>query len=269
MNSKIIDHHMHTNYSPDADPKTTMELYIKSAKEKGIDGVMVTDHVDFDYPTPIFDEKIDYEVYKKEIEYLSKKENFKIYLGVEVGYQPHLKQKISNLLNSFPFDFVICSIHVGDGLDFYNGDFFRGKTQKEAYLRYFEIVLNAVKSYDDYDVFGHIDYIIRYGGFKDRSYQFKDYAHIIDEILRTIISKGKGIEINTSGLRYGLGVLHPGIDLLKRYKELGGKIITFGSDAHKIKDYYAGFEEAKEMLLEAGFEYITIFQNRKPKFIKI
>ncbi len=108
-----------------------------------------------------------------------------------------------------------------------------------------------------------------YGGFENRTYQFKDYANILDQILRTIISKGKGIEINTSGFRYGLGVLHPGIDLLKRYKELGGTIITFGSDTHKIRDYYDGFEEAKKMLLEAGFEFITVFKNRKPEFVKI
>ena len=269
MNKKIIDHHMHTNYSPDADPKATMEEYIKSAKEKGIEGVMFTDHVDFDFPSPLFDEMTDYVKYYKEVELLRKKEDFNVFMGVEIGYQPHLNQRMTDFLKSYPFDFVICSIHVGDGLDFYNGDFFKGKTQAEAYMRYYEIVLEAVQSYDDYDVFGHIDYIIRYGGFLNRTYKLKDYAQIIDKILETIIRKGKGIEINTSGHRYGLGVLHPGIDLLKRYKELGGKIITFGSDTHKIKDYYDGFEEAKRMLLEAGFEYITVFKNRKPEFVKI
>lgn len=269
MNKRIIDHHMHTNFSPDADPKATMELYIKSAKEKGIEGVMFTDHVDFDFPMPIFFEMIDYDLYQKEIARVRIEENFNVYMGVEIGYQPHLNERMTNFLKSYPFDFVICSIHLGDGLDFYNGDFFKGKTQAEAYRRYYEIVLHAVKSYDDYDVFGHLDYIIRYGGYENRTYQLKDYAEILDEILMTIIKKGKGLEINTSGIRYGLGVLHPGIDLLKRYKELGGKIITFGSDTHKIKDYYDGFEEAKKMLLEAGFEYVTVFKNRKPEFVKI
>ncbi|MBU1142807.1 MAG: histidinol-phosphatase HisJ family protein, partial [Firmicutes bacterium] len=207
--------------------------------------------------------------YQKEIARVRIEENFNVYMGVEIGYQPHLNERMTNFLKSYPFDFVICSIHLGDGLDFYNGDFFKGKTQAEAYRRYYEIVLHAVKSYDDYDVFGHLDYIIRYGGYENRTYQLKDYAEILDEILMTIIKKGKGLEINTSGIRYGLGVLHPGIDLLKRYKELGGKIITFGSDTHKIKDYYDGFEEAKKMLLEAGFEYVTVFKNRKPEFVKI
>jgi len=269
MNKKIIDHHMHTFYSPDADPMASMELYIKAAKEKGIEGIMFTDHVDYDFPVPIFDKMIDYDLYQKEIERLSKQENFKVLMGVEMGYQPHLKQRMTNFIKSYPFNFVICSIHVGDGLDFYNGDFFKGKTQAEAYRRYYEIVLEAVSHYDDYDVFGHLDYIIRYGGYENRSYRYEDYKEIIDEILSIIIKKGKGIEINTSGIRYGLGVLHPGIDLLKRYKELGGKIITFGSDAHKIKDYYMGFDDAKKMLIEAGFEYITIFKDRKPEFVKI
>jgi histidinol-phosphatase (PHP family) len=269
MNKKIIDHHMHTNYSPDARRDCTMENYIKLAKNKKIEGLMFTDHVDFDFPSNIFDEIIDYNQYLKEINELKKLHQIDIYMGVEMGYQPHLNDRITKFLSNHPFDFVICSIHVGDGLDFYNGDFFKGKTQEEAYQRYFEIVLNTVKSFNDYDVFGHIDYIIRYGGYENRNYDFVKHQNTIDQALIEIIKNDKGIELNTSGIRYKLGVIHPGITLLKRYKELGGKIVTFGSDCHNLNDYYADFELAKKMLLEAGFEYISIFKNRKAEFIKL
>jgi len=260
---------MHTIYSPDAKRDCTMENYIKLAKEKGIDGLMFTDHVDFDFPSGYFDEVIDYEKYLNEINELKTKHQIDIFMGVEMGYQPHLNDRIADFLNAHPFDFVICSIHVGDRLDFYNGDFFKGKTQNEAYQRYFEIVLDAVKSFDDYDVFGHIDYIIRYGGYENRNYDFDLHKETIDEILKEIIKKNKGIELNTSGIRYKLGVLNPGIKLLKRYKELGGKIVTFGSDCHDLKDYYKDFELAKSYLIESGFEYISVFKSRKVEFIKI
>lgn len=266
---KLIDHHMHTNYSPDADPNATMLAYINQAKRNNVSGIMFTDHVDFDTPIQIFADQINYDEYLEEINRLRIETSYPIYMGVEIGYQLHLKRDYDDFLSKYPFDFVICSIHVGDNLDFYNRDFFKGKTQHEAYLRYFEIVLETVKTYDNYDVFGHIDYIIRYGGFDFRNYNFKVYEPIINEILKTIISKGKGIEINTSGIRYNLGVTHPKIELLKRYRELGGKIITIGSDAHRVSDYQADFTLALSLLREAGFDQVCLFKQRKIEWIDI
>ncbi|HAX03737.1 MAG: hypothetical protein A2Y45_08540 [Tenericutes bacterium GWC2_34_14] len=268
-NPNIIDSHIHTNYSPDADPKATFKSYVEKAKSMGISRLVFTDHVDFDSPAAIFDHPIDYDIYIKDMNKVMNETSFPLSLGVEIGYQPHLNQRLESFLSRYPFEFVICSIHVGDGLDFYNGDFFKGKTQKEAYQRYFDICLETVKTYDHFDVFGHLDYIIRYGGYEVRRYLYQDHQETIEEILKVLIEKGKGIEINTSGLRYGLGMVHPTLDIMKTYKKLGGKIITFGSDAHKINDYYAGFEEAISLLREAGFDEITVFEQRKPKFIKI
>jgi histidinol-phosphatase (PHP family) len=123
INPKLIDHHMHTNYSPDADPLATMESYINQAKLKGIEGVMFTDHVDLESPIEAFIEIIDYDVYQKEVEDLRIKTNFPIYMGVEIGYQPQLHEKYNQFLSTHDFDFVICSMHLADGLDFYYGDF--------------------------------------------------------------------------------------------------------------------------------------------------
>ena len=268
MKRPLIDQHVHTNASPDANRDATMTAYIEKAKKMGLPGVIFTDHVDMDTPVELFKTFPDYQTYSKNIKPLNTPDFF-VRMGVEIGYQPHIQEKIETFIQSHPFDFVICSIHLGDKLDFYNGDFFIGKTQQEAYQRYFELVLESVENFQDYEVFGHLDYIIRYGDFEDKAFDIDDYQPLIDTILSTIIKNGKGIEVNTSGIRYNLGVMHPNLAILKRYKALGGKIITLGSDAHKVDDFYSDFEHAIALILKAGFRYITEFKARQPYFIEL
>lgn len=268
MLKNIIDHHVHSDFSGDCNSK--MEDVINVAKELGLKGVMFTDHVDFDSPDPLFTELIDYRKYTKKINELRKENSdIDILLGVEVGYQPHLHKKIDGFLESYPFDFVICSMHVCCNMDLYNEEFFRGKTQKNSYEIYFNEVLKSVENYNNFDVYGHLDYIIRYGSFKNKVMNYFEYKDIIDLILKRIIDIGKGIELNTSGIRYGLNVFHPNIDILKRYKELGGEIITLGSDAHRPYDLQANFNEAIILLKDLGYKAIAEFKDRKPKFIDI
>ncbi len=263
----LIDHHTHTNYSPDASKEASMEAHIKKAKALGLKGVMFTDHVDLDTPVDLFQSIPEYYAYTKKVKQLNEKDFF-VGLGIEIGYQAHLKKPLNHLINAHDFDFVICSMHIGDGLDFHDGDFFKEKTDQEAIKRYFELVKESVQNFDDYDVYGHIDYITRYlTGVKD--YDFEAFEPIIDEILKTIIQKQKGIEINTSGLRYNLGFTHPKKALLKRYKALGGRIITLGSDAHHPRDLTADFNYAKTLLKAVGFNEITQFKQRNPYQIKI
>jgi len=262
------DQHMHTNFSPDADATATFESYIEQAELQGISSLTFTDHVDLDTPVSLFQIIPDYYAYRTRLNQLQKNTNVTLNMGVEIGYQPHLNEAYDTFLNAHNFDFIIMSIHVGDGLDFYNGDFFKEKTQEKAFQRYFEIVLNAVKNYDHYDVVGHLDYIIRYA-LETNDYDFKAYQPMIDEILNIIIEKQKGIELNMSGLRYGLKHTHPKLDLIKRYQALGGEIITLGSDAHHPKDYRADFDQGIALLKTAGFDKITVFKQRKKHFITI
>jgi len=267
--TRYVDHHMHSNFSPDAKAEATIENYIKKAKANGVSRLLFTDHMDFDSPVELFENLIDYDDYFNTIKHIQKATAIKLDVGVEIGYQPHLNETLNTFLNHYPFQFVIASIHVGDGLDFYNNDFFKGKTNEEAIKRYYEIVLAMVKDYDNYDVIGHLDYIIRYGNIKKETYDVKTYMPIIEAILKSLIAKNKGLELNTSGLRYGLGFIHPADQILKRYKALGGKIITLGSDAHDVNDYQADFESAVKKLQQIGIDEITEFKNRQPKQIKL
>jgi len=260
---KIPDQHMHTSYSFDARETATFSAYIKKAEARGVSQLTFTDHVDLDTPPGVTECLPDYPRYVKALKTLQKKTNVSLNLGIELGYQAHLKDRHDGLLDAYPFDFVILSVHVADGLDLYNGDFFKGKTQIEAYQRYFEIVKTMVETTDNYDVIGHLDYIIRYGDFDVKDYDFDRFKPVIDAILKTIIRKNRGIELNTSGLRYGLGHTHPKKALLKRYRELGGTIITLGSDAHDPKDYQADFDQAVTLLKACGFREISLFKARK------
>lgn len=257
---KYIDQHMHTVASPDAYPSASINNYIKHANTLNQRGLMLTDHVDIDSPVPMFFRYPNYDEYFANVEELNKSSNIPIYTGVEVGYQKASIQKLSTFINRYPFDLVICSIHVVDGLDFYYGDFFTGKTIDESINRYFEAVLDAVESYSDYDVFGHIDYITRYIKELD-NYDFYQYEDIITRILKTIIRNNKGIEINTSK---GSNKVFPSLKLLKKYKQLGGEILTIGSDAHKPEALQQNFNKALKVAKEAGFETIYTFISRNP-----
>lgn len=265
----MMDQHTHTNYSPDASESTTFLDYIKQAKKLGFQGMMVTEHMDYDSPDPLFHQLIPYDEYFQAVQQLKIETQFDIRVGVEIGYQKQSLEKIHTLIAKYPFDFVILSIHIIDGLDPYDGSYFQGKTKTESIQRYFEVLLEAVQSTDDFDVVGHFDYIMRYGNFEDRSIAISDYQELIDAILTTLISKGKGIEINTSGMDDLTKSMYPSLTILKRYHQLGGRMITLGSDAHHERQLGRYFPEAIALLKEAGFEEMALYQNRIPTMIPL
>ena len=257
---KYIDHHVHTRYSFDSE--ASIEEYLINGKRMGLQYIIFTDHQDFGTNEKNFVPLIDYGEYIHTMEKLEKEYQLPINIGVEIGYEKDHKGEIRSFLNKYPIDFVIASIHYGDGGDFYEGSFFNGMNRRESYGRYFELVLEMVENFHDYDVVGHLDYITRYGPFKNRYYEYQEYKDIIDRILKAIIKNNKGIEVNTSGLREKEGRLYPKVELLERYKELGGRVITIGSDAHSSEGYYAGLKEAKGLLKSLGYNKIYYFENR-------
>lgn len=262
---KYVDHHVHTSYSPDSN--ASVEEYLLRAKKLGLDSIMFTDHIDMGAIDPDFGKHIDYREYFQTMKKLEEEYEIKIQVGVEIGYEKNHKEEINEFLGKYPFDFVLSSVHYGDGKDLYQGDFFRGRSQEESYLRYFEIILEMVENFSNFEVLGHLDFVIRYGPFENKSYDYEIYQDIIDKILKTLIEKGKGIELNTSGLRGELNTTFPKEEVLRRYKELGGNIITIGSDSHFNEDYYSGIAGGMELLKSLGYSKISSFTNRKIKEI--
>lgn len=262
------DFHMHTSFSSDSDTKP--EEMIKQSIKLGLNTICFTDHYDKDYPR--YKEKEEFQLetkrYFSEMKELQEryKNQIDIRIGVETGLQPHLGEFWNEFTKKYPFDFVIGSVHVVDGQDPYYGDFFEGRTDEEAYRQTFEETLIDIKQNSHFDVLGHIDYIVRYGKTKAEQYSYKKHADIIDEILKCLIQHGKGIELNTAGLKYGLGFCHPHPDIIKRYKELGGEIITIGSDGHRPEHIAYDFQKVSDILKSCGFKVYTEFKGRKPIF---
>lgn len=267
----LWDTHMHTRYSGDSNAEPVD--MINAAIRYGLHGICITDHIDYDYPNDSELFVFDVEKQQTELKILKEKyqDSFPVLIGIELGLQPQAKTVMQNqqLLAEHDFDFVIGSSHVVHGFDPYYKEYYEGKSEHEAYLEYFESILENISVFDDFDVYGHIDYVVRYGPNKNAEYSYQRYADVIDEIFIQLIQKGKGIELNTAGLKYGLGHPHPTENALKRYRELGGEILTLGSDAHKPEHVAYDFRRIPEILKNAGFCYYTVFENRKPNMKKL
>lgn len=265
----LSDNHMHTRYSPDSDAEP--EQMILAAIEKGMKTICITDHMDKDYYVDGKEFVFDLFQYKNELQALKEKyqDRIKLRIGVELGLQPHLQEFCRTVCESISFDFVIGSTHVAKGRDPYFPEFYQGRRDEDAYREVLVETLENIKKYQEFDSLGHLDYMVRYGKYREKEYSYKLFADEIDEILRFLIENGKGLEVNAGGLKYGLPFAHPHPDVLRRYRELGGEIITIGSDAHKPEHVGYDFSKVRDMLISLNFMFCTEFFERKPIFSKI
>lgn len=243
------DFHIHTSFSSDS--KASPEIMIESAIEKGLKEICITDHYDFYYPNHDFTMNIP--AYQKKIGELTNKycDKIIIHCGIEIGMDMMYKKEIHQLLNQYKFDFIIGSVHVINHTEFYYGDFFENKTKEEAHRIYLENVLWCVREFQEINVLGHFDYIIRYGQKYYEDFNHMDYEKhkdLIEDIFKELIKTNRGIEINTSGYKYGMNCTYPEESLVMLYKNLGGIYITTGSDAHCPEHVAQGFEELRRML---------------------
>ena len=267
------DFHMHSTFSSDS--KATMETMIEASIAKGLKTICFTDHYDEDYPkNPAYGQfatVFDVSEYQQKIQTLQKKyqQQIEVLMGIELGIQSHLGEFYHQLVAAYSFDFVLGSVHVVEDEDPSFRYLFKGKTDEEVYRSTFLTTIEAVKAVKDFDSLGHLDYVTRYGGEQEKHYSYRKFADYIDEIFRLLIDSGRGIELNTAGLKYGLPYAHPHMDSLKRYRELGGEIITIGSDAHRPEHVAYDYHLVEGILQEAGFSYYTIFKERKPIFRKV
>lgn len=267
------DYHLHSSFSGDSD--TPMEEMILKGISSGLTSMCFTEHMDMDYvysnpeDQGIFELNTDSYLY----DFIKYKEKYagqiKLLFGVELGLQPHLKRRLAVYAKSYDFDFIIGSSHICNGKDPYYPAFFEGRTDDEGYREYFSSILENIRAFQNFDVYGHLDYVVRYGKTKDAEYSYDKYKDLLDPILEAILEAERGIEINTGAINYGLRDLNPCTEILKRYRQLGGEIITIGSDAHRPDALAKEFNRAAEILTECGFKYYTVFEKRMPEFCRI
>ena len=267
--SITCDFHLHSNFSSDSD--TRMEDMIQAAIKRGLETICFTEHMDLDYPEVCGSFQADIPAYKQEICRLQSvfQDIIDIRFGIELGMQSHLAQRYSALAAEYPFDFIIASQHLVGGQDPYYREYWNGKEEQNVYREYFSELLSNLQSMKEFDTVAHLDYIVRYGPNQNQFYSYQSYADCIDPILEYIIDQEKCLEVNTAGLKYGLGHPNPEESILKRYRELGGERITIGSDAHQPEHIAYDFIKAKAILKELGFQSYCIFHRRKPSIISL
>lgn len=290
----LYDNHMHSHFSGDSE--APMLEMVRAARSHQLKGITFTDHLDWDYydEPHLFD--LDFDAYQKAVQEIQCKENdadFEVLFGLEMGLQPHLAERHHALLQKYDFDYVIGSSHLVDGHDPYYPSYFRNLGLRDGLRRYFESILENLEAFHEYDAYGHLDYIIRYVGnapqetFGSLSEEeavrqaMSELDDLIDEILRTLIRYDIALEINTGAYRCGLSEPNPSLKIMRRYRGLGGQLITLGADAHKPEHVALGFTEKPEMftgtsftpivelMKSSGFTEYAVYHKRKPVMIPL
>lgn len=274
----ITDCHVHSRFSSDsqADVKKLME----EAMKRRFPYFYLTDHMDYDFPENeeglsfLFDPE-EYFSFLKECQ-MKCGPLLTIRRGIEVGLKPQLHSKIASLLEAYPFDFVIGSVHLVEDVDPFLPSYWEGRSVKSAISSYYQATIENIRTFHGFDTLGHLDYVIRYAPSRPnleigvplpKDFSYSPYADYIDTILNLLIDHGIALEINTAGFAKKLGHPNPCEEIIRRYRELGGERITIGSDAHKPEAYAYEFPLAEDLLRRVGFRYYTIYKERKAEMI--
>ena len=261
----MFDYHMHTIVSFDGHDRGLQMA--QAAKEKGLKEICFTDHLDYDPLGKMGVLAFDTAAYNAEYDNLEVP-GLKIRRGMEFGMTPDNRAQFQEDLKRRPFDFVLGSIHFVDDLDVYFKEYWHDKTVFEAERRYLEATLDCVRIHDDFDVLAHLTYIGKTSSHHaPRPVPYEEHRELVDEILKTIAQKGKGLEMNSSGVDRCGGFL-PTADYFRRFKELGGEIVTVGSDAHTASRVGQYSKDACDILKDI-FGYVCTFEDRKPIFHKL
>ncbi len=261
----MFDFHMHSKVSYDG--RSSARDMALAAAQKGLKIICFTDHLDYDPLDPEHNLTFRTQDYGKAYDQL-KVPGLEICKGFEFGLLPDNQKTLEQDIKRRAFDFVIGSVHFVDGLDVYYPPFWESRTPEDTELRFMEATLEYVKKHDAFDVLGHMTYISKTKANPlMRPIRLEMYRDLADEILKTLAQKGKGLEINTSGMDR-CGAFLPDAEYLRRFKELGGEIVTVGSDAHDAGRVGQYCGEACRIVQDI-FGYVCTFKERKPVFHKI
>ena len=266
-NTYTVDYHIHSNISPDG--HESIDSICKRAIQLGLNEIAVTDHFDPWAKNPHCSE-YNIDIVNREIKSAREKyaDRIKILKGVEVGQAGNHPKPVENLIECGDFDYVIGSVHYIDDVCDIAMYPFDLKNYKTAFEKYFLSLYEVAKT-GLYDCIGHLDYPKRYSSIYGIRMSHGYYMDIIEAIFKEVINRGKGIEINYSGLRQKIADTLPTYELVKLYKSMGGINITVGSDAHRLYAIGDHTGRALQMLEDIGFNYITLYEKRIPKYIKI
>ena len=260
----MFDYHLHSNLSFDSEcPASDI---VSAAEKAGLKEICFTDHYDFNDDPQKEHNLFTIPHYRDTYDNISSP-TVTIKRGVEFGLTPWNQSEAEALLSSYDFDFVIGSVHYTGGFDPYFKDFWEQGTVDECFEKYLLQTLECVKQHKNFDVLGHLNYVCKYNNPTNLPLYYGVYSDICDEIMKTLVYNGNGMEINTSGIN-AVGNFLPSADYIKRFRELGGEIITVGSDAHDGSKVGQHINGALKIAYEV-FGYVCTFEKRKVKFNKL
>lgn len=267
----MFDNHNHSQFSFDGG-RTSVEASARAAVSAGLKGICFSDHCDH-YVPPM---KADFEDLKPEHFNVAEQqgeidrvqemlgESIHILKGIEIGMYEDCHEDIRNVLGNNSFDQVLASVHYIEQTDPYYGGYYEGKEWKEAYGKYLETIYREMIWLGDFDIMGHYDYIVRYAPYPQTCIRYRDFSDIFDEMFRYLINEGKALEINTKSYEGHRGrVVELDRDVLLRYREMGGEIISLGSDSHEPSRVGAGFLHHADLLRFLGFRWTAHYESRR------
>lgn len=255
----IFDAHTHTEISSDSKMNAVDALI--AAEKLGI-GIIFTEHYDFDYRKSVHFKDMDFLFDPQE--YFEKYEPLRrpgLLLGIEVGLTAGSVEANRQIVRDNPFDQVIGSIHAIDGYDIYYPDIYEGKTKAQVFTQYFQAMADMVAANPFIDVLGHIDYICRYAPYDNKGIEYPLFHEAIDQVLENVMAAEVVLELNTRRL-HDKATAEELIPVYRRYREMGGRFITIGSDAHVEEHVGMNFELARDLADHVGLQPVY-FKNRK------
>ena len=254
-----LDAHLHTELSPDS--AVPLELYCAQAAERGVREIAITDHLDFMPGAPAY-EYADYATRERMVRDAAERwaGRVTIRFGVELTYESRYEDEIRKHLRTHSYDYVIGSVHgMSDGP--YDririASFVAGKSIAEVVAPYFAEIANAIRC-GLFDTLGHMDYIKRYLVDCFPPAAFAAAPELYEPLLRMLVDSGTALEVNSSGLRHRPRETYPAAWAVELFRQLGGRRITTGSDAHGVEQFAFGLEEACEIVAAAGFDRLTL-----------